>query len=265
MADPAEVMVLVGRLLFWLVATLYYMVEALVRVLVPRGYLRKDVEGDVALVTGGGSGIGRLMCLRLAARGTVLHLGLSDEETARGRQRRSGPPPKTVYLCDRTPLTALTVRGGGKTTKAFLGDMMGQNKGHVVTIASMAGKVGGVGLVDYCASKFAAVGFHETLTAELKAGGKHGVKTTCVCPIVISTGMFEGAETKYFPTLEPSYVADEVVDAVLMDVPTLYLPHYMWTMPLLPLLLPQKSVDHLGQVMEIDALMKHFVGRRKAE
>ena len=44
------------------------------------------------------------------------------------------------------------------TLKAFLPSMLEKNAGHVVTIASSAGLSGTPGLVDYCASKFAAVG-----------------------------------------------------------------------------------------------------------
>ena len=51
--------------------------------------------------------------------------------------------------------------------------MLAQNKGHIVTIASMAGKMPCNGLVDYCSSKYAAVGFHETLQEELRVGKTH--------------------------------------------------------------------------------------------
>ena len=42
--------------------------------------------------------------------------------------------------------------------------MVERNYGHIVNIASAAGLVGAAGLVDYCSSKFAAVGLHEALT-----------------------------------------------------------------------------------------------------
>lgn len=49
---------------------------------------------------------------------------------------------------------------------------------------------------DYCASKFAAVGFAESVGLELLATGKDGIKTTIVCPYFINTGMFDGCHTK---------------------------------------------------------------------
>lgn len=45
--------------------------------------------------------------------------------------------------------------------------MISANKGHVVTVASLAGLSGVNKLTDYCASKFAAVGFDESLRLEL--------------------------------------------------------------------------------------------------
>lgn len=49
---------------------------------------------------------------------------------------------------------------------------------------------------DYCASKFGAVGFHESLSHELKAAEKDGIKTTLVCPYLVDTGMFRGCRIR---------------------------------------------------------------------
>lgn len=53
------------------------------------------------------------------------------------------------------------------TVQRLLPAMIKANKGHVVTIASLAGLVGSPGLMDYNASKFGAVGFNCALRAEL--------------------------------------------------------------------------------------------------
>ena len=73
--------------------------------------------------------------------------------------------------------------------------MMDKNHGHIVTIASAAGLFGVNGLVDYCASKHAAVGLHSSLTVELYAQKYNGIHTTCVCPTYIDSGMFDGVKT----------------------------------------------------------------------
>lgn len=308
MADVKEAMVLLARLLLWMVATWYYIVEATVKMMLPRSYRRKDVQGSVALVTGGGSGIGRLMCLNLAAKGcVVVTWDVSEEgneETAQQVKAAGGQcHTYKVDVRDRHAVYAaaakvkeevgkvdILVNNAGVvtgksimespdesiiktfevnsichfwTTKAFLPDMMEENKGHIVTIASMAGKVGFSGLVDYCASKYAAVGFHESLQAELKGNGKNGVKTTAVCPVVINTGMFKGCNAPGFPVLDMYWATDEIVDAMLMNTTTLYLPHHAWVVALQSLILPEKSLDHLGEVLNAKDIMKDFVGRTK--
>lgn len=48
--------------------------------------------------------------------------------------------------------------------------MIKQHSGHIVTVASLAGMTGCDRLVDYCSSKFAAIGFDESLRTELAVG-----------------------------------------------------------------------------------------------
>lgn len=113
------------------------------------------------------------------------------------------------------------------TVKSFLPDMIDRNSGHVVTLASAAGLVGVAGLADYCASKFGAFGFNESLRFELRKQGKKGVSTTCVCPYYINTGMFEGVKTRFqfiLPILEPEYVANKIIQAIKRRREVLYMP-----------------------------------------
>lgn len=79
--------------------------------------------------------------------------------------------------------------------KSFLPSMLEKNYGHVVTIASVAGLYGTPSLCDYSASKSAVIGFDDSLRNELIRLEKTGVKTTCVCPYYINTGMFKGASS----------------------------------------------------------------------
>lgn len=68
--------------------------------------------------------------------------------------------------------------------------MIAAKRGHIVSIASIAGLFGVPGLTDYCASKFGAVAIDEAVRLELQSKGLSFIKTTCICPYFISTGMF---------------------------------------------------------------------------
>ncbi|XP_015438803.1 PREDICTED: estradiol 17-beta-dehydrogenase 11-like [Dufourea novaeangliae] len=126
------------------------------------------------------------------------------------------------------------------TTKAFMKEMMKNNHGHIVTVASVAGLLGTYKCTDYSATKFAAIGYHESLFSELRADGYNGIHTTLVCPAYINTDMFVGV-TPRIPMLEPEHVAEEVVSGILVNQAVIVLPKT--TRFLLPLkyLLPAKS------------------------
>ena len=102
------------------------------------------------------------------------------------------------------------------TIREFLPDMIATKKGHIVTIASMAGLAATPGLSDYSASKFGAVAIDEAVRVELQQKGLDKyIKTTCICPYFINTGMFDGVKNA-FPMylLSPKEVVDRIVAAI---------------------------------------------------
>uniref|UniRef100_A0AAY4APZ7 Short-chain dehydrogenase/reductase 3 n=1 Tax=Denticeps clupeoides TaxID=299321 RepID=A0AAY4APZ7_9TELE len=152
------------------------------------------------------------------------------------------------------------------TYKAFLPAMTSNNHGHLVSISSSAGLIGVNGLADYCASKFAAVGFAESVALELLSTGKNGVKTTIVCPYFINTGMFDGCGTKWpvlLPILEPNYVAKKIVDAILTDQAFLLLPRTLYILMALKNIIPVKQTVLLGMYLGAFNFMDSFKGRSK--
>ena len=75
--------------------------------------------------------------------------------------------------------------------------MIDNQLGHIVNVASLAGHNGTNKLVDYCASKFAAVGLDESMRVELFVQGhSEYIKTTIICPYYINTGMFDGVSVR---------------------------------------------------------------------
>lgn len=295
-----------------LLLSIWYNVESLVYLLLPRK--KKNVAGELVLITGAGSGIGRLMAQEFAALGTVLVLwDINQEglkETARIAKSR-GASRVHYYLCDCSDKNevyrvadqvkrevgdiSILVNNAGIVTgkkfidapdsliektmevntmahfwtyKAFLPAMIANNHGHLVSIASSAGLIGVNGLADYCASKFAAVGFAESVGLELLATGKDGVKTTIVCPYFINTGMFDGCQTKWpsvLPILNAEYVTKKIIHAVLTDQVYLLLPKSMYFINALKTILPMKQGLLLGHYMGAFNLMDTFRGRTKKQ
>lgn len=149
-------------------------------------------------------------------------------------------------------------------TRAFLPDMMRRNSGHIVNIASAAGTMGVSGLADYCASKFAAVGFDESLRMELRKLGSN-VRTTVVCPYYINTGMFDGVKSRFpllLPILEEADVTRRILRAVDRDARRLMMPSLVYIIPLMRLL-PVDVFDSLATFLGVNASMDHFVGRAR--
>ena len=86
--------------------------------------------------------------------------------------------------------------------------MLEKNYGHIVSIASCAGLNGTCGLSDYCASKFGAVGFLESLHMEFKAMKKN-IHTTIVCPYFTNTEMIKGVQIRYTAKLNAYFFKRE--------------------------------------------------------
>ena len=147
------------------------------------------------------------------------------------------------------------------TVQAFLPEMLKQNKGHIVTIASSAGLVGTSKLVDYCSSKFAAVGFDEALRAELR-GMKSKVRTSEICPFVASTGMFEGVKRRFFllPVLKPEKVVRKTIKVIEKNRRRLLIPKFVYTSYICRLF-PVWLNDWIGDTLGVNKTMEGFVGR----
>lgn len=103
--------------------------------------------------------------------------------------------------------------------KEFLPRMIENNHGMIVTVASISSWATVPNMVDYSASKHAALAFHEGLAAELTT--RHAadkVRTVIVNQGFTRTPLFEGYKNELpflFPTLEPETVAEAIVRQVL--------------------------------------------------
>lgn len=88
---------------------------------------------------------------------------------------------------DIDDILRVNLGGAMRATRVFLPDMLETNRGYIVTIASALAMVSPAGLCAYGASKAGLLGFHESLSHEIK---KSDVKTMLVCPGQLDTKMF---------------------------------------------------------------------------
>eukprot|EP00345_Euplotes_harpa_P001566 CAMPEP_0168321914 /NCGR_PEP_ID=MMETSP0213-20121227/2572_1 /TAXON_ID=151035 /ORGANISM="Euplotes harpa, Strain FSP1.4" /LENGTH=222 /DNA_ID=CAMNT_0008323691 /DNA_START=235 /DNA_END=903 /DNA_ORIENTATION=- len=147
--------------------------------------------------------------------------------------------------------------------KEFLPAMIKRNKGHVVTIASAAATVGLPTGADYSASKFAAFGFDESLRAEMKKYGIN-VKTTCICPYYIKTGMFEGVKSKVpllLPFVTTEWASNRIVNAILQEEAAVFMPFCVNWNYLTRAILPISVFDALHNFLGTWTGMDTFTGR----
>lgn len=113
--------------------------------------------------------------------------------------------------------------------KEFLPDMIQSNKGHIVNMASVVGLMGAYKLTDYSSSKFAVVGFTESLRMELKVlNCENRIVITLICPFHVKTELFKGVEFSRLKwaslSLKPDYVANEIVNGILLNKELLLIP-----------------------------------------
>lgn len=146
---------------------------------------------------------------------------------------------------------------------SVLPDMLRRNRGHICNIASAAGMLGVPKLSVYCASKWAVIGWTESMRVELKQA-RSNVRVTSVAPYFINTGMFDGVNSKVFPILDPEKTAAKIIRAVEVGKSFRGIPFAYHFIRIWQGLLPNFLFDFIfGKVFGVYSVMDHFTGRRK--
>jgi NADP-dependent 3-hydroxy acid dehydrogenase YdfG len=139
--------------------------------------------------------------------------------------------------------------------KIALPRMMERNRGHVVNIASQAGKYGAPGGATYSATKHAVVGLTEAVRGELHIESS-AVELSYVMPFVVKTDLGTGTrDARGMKKLEPAEVADAIVDAVRRGVVEVWLPRSSRHTHRAAALLPRRASEAIARAMKADRVL----------
>jgi NAD(P)-dependent dehydrogenase (short-subunit alcohol dehydrogenase family) len=128
-----------------------------------------------------------------------------------------------------------------------------RGRGHLVNIASAAGKAGFRGGATYCATKHAVVGLCEAIRAELRGTG---IDISVVIPVVVNTELGSGLPTtRGFKAVEPEDVANAIVDALQYGRYEVFVPKSMRGMVRLNALMPRAVVEAVGRALKGDQVL----------
>ncbi len=134
---------------------------------------------------------------------------------------------------------------------------------RLLNLASAAGFTPNPRMAAYAASKWAVIGWSDSVRLELKQAGHDHVKVTTVCPYYTRTGMFEGAKSApLLPILDPAEVVDEAWKATLAGRPFVVMPKTVQLSEILKGVVPTDVRDFLAdRVFGVYHTMDDFTGR----
>ncbi|HEY2142290.1 MAG TPA: SDR family oxidoreductase [Solirubrobacteraceae bacterium] len=141
--------------------------------------------------------------------------------------------------------------------KVALPGMAGRGRGHVVNIASQAGKYGFPGGATYCASKAAVINLSRAVRKELRGSG---VDISVISPVAVNTELALGLaepRQRQFRKIEPQQVADAIVETLRVPRFDVHVPKQLSVSERVSALMPVGLQDSLSRLSNADAVLSH--------
>ncbi len=146
-------------------------------------------------------------------------------------------------------------------THYFLPGMMERNHGAICNIASLASLVANPKMSVYAASKWAVMGWSDSLRLEMRRLNK-SVKVTTVMPYYISTGMFDGVKSPLIPIIKPEFAAKKIIRGIEKGASMVAMPLPYWFVRLAQGIMPLSAYDWIMQhVLKVYSSMDDFKGK----
>ena len=143
----------------------------------------------------------------------------------------------------------------------ILPDMLKRNHGHICNIASAGGMLSNPRMSVYGASKWAMIGWSDSVRIELQQM-KSNVHFTTIAPYYINTGMFNGVHSSIFPILKPEPTAHKIIRAIERNQSFRGIPFGFHFIRFWQAILPFRIFDFVfGTVFGIYHAMDNFTGR----
>lgn len=144
----------------------------------------------------------------------------------------------------------------------ILPDMLRRNHGHICNIASAGGMLSNPKMSVYGASKWAMIGWSDSVRIELQQM-QSNVHFTTIAPYYINTGMFNGVHSSIFPILKPEPTAAKIIRAIERNNTFKGIPFGFHFIRFWQAILPFRLFDFVfGTVFGIYHAMDNFTGRK---